>query len=171
MSSLKITEELDLDRLVYEGMVKLEITGGIPTWEIAPSVRHQRMVWRIQNSIKPLAGSDGSCECEQFADVFIRFADGSIKRPDISVFCTMPPLQDEVLTVLPQAVIEVISPGYEYKDVELNPPFYLAQGVEDVLIVEPRTGVVTHYRVAGVTTCNAPVTVSLLCGCECTVPV
>ncbi len=50
-------DTLDLDQLVYAGAVKLEITGGIPTWEVSPSSRHQRMVFRIQTSIEPIPGS------------------------------------------------------------------------------------------------------------------
>jgi Uma2 family endonuclease len=167
MSSLKIT---DLEQMLREGIVKLEITGGIPTWEVSPSSRHQRLVFRIQTSIKPLPKSDKGCACAHLSDVYIRFADGSLKRPDIAIFCQEPPDQDEALTNIPQAVVEVISPGYEYKDIALNPQFYLAQGVGDVLIVDPRADVVTHYRTTGVVTYHAPVTINLQCGCECTVP-
>jgi Uma2 family endonuclease len=82
----------------------------------------------------------------------------------------MPPLQDEALSVIPVAVIEVINPGYEFKDVYLNPQFYLAQDVDDVVVVDPRSGVVTHYRTTGVAIHQAPVTLQLQCGCQCTVP-
>lgn len=161
---------LDLDQLLREGAVKLEITGGIPTWELSPSSRHQRLLFRIQTSIKALPESDKGCECAHLSDVYIRFPDGSLKRPDIAVFCSEPPDQDEALTIIPEAVVEIISPGYEYKDIELNPQFYLAQEVRDVLIVDPRAGMVTHYRTTEVSTHHAPVTINLQCGCECTVP-
>jgi Uma2 family endonuclease len=68
------------------------------------------------------------------------------KRPDLSIFCTEPPDSDEALEVLPVAVVEILSPGYEDKD--LGPdgaPFYLAHGVVDVVVVDPRTGVVFHF--------------------------
>lgn len=160
----------DLDRLLYDGAVKLEITGGIPTWEASPSLRHQSMVYLIQTSIKPLADSGDECRCAHYSDVLIRFKDGSLKRPDIAIFCAAPHMQDEALTITPQAIIEVISPGYEYKDLSLNPQFYLAQGIDDVLVVDPRSGAVTHYQTTGVVTHRAPVTIELQCGCECTVP-
>lgn len=160
----------DLDQLISDGAIRLEITRGIPTWEVSPSSRHQRMVFRIQTSIKPLPGSDKGCECAHLSDVYIRFADGSLKRPDIAIFCADPPDQDEALTVIPQAVIEVVSPGYEYKDIELNPQFYLAQGVQDVVIVDPRADVVSHYRTTEVRTLRTPIMVELLCGCQCDVP-
>lgn len=160
----------DLDQLLRDGAVKLEITGGIPTWELSPSSRHQRLLFRIQTSIRPLPEGDKGCECAHLSDVYIRFSDGSLKRPDLAIFCAEPPDQDEALTMVPQAVVEIISPGYEYKDVMLNPQFYLAQGVNDVLIVDPRAGVVTHYKAAAATTHHTPVTISLQCGCQCTVP-
>ncbi|MFL5733895.1 MAG: Uma2 family endonuclease [Chloroflexia bacterium] len=67
-------------------------------------------------------------------------------------------------------LIEIISPGYEYKDLALNPQFYLAQDVLDVVIVDPRSKAVTHYRTSQVTSHVAPVTIDLQCGCTCTIP-
>jgi Uma2 family endonuclease len=161
----------DIEHLAEEGAIKLEITRGIPTWEPYPGVRHQVAIDLIRASIKPLDSSgDGGCECAHFSDVLISFKDGSLKRPDIAIFCTQPAIQDEALTQIPDAVVEVISPGYEYKDLELNPQFYLAEGVDDVLIVDPRAGLVTHHRSSGATTEHAPATVALQCGCQCTVP-
>jgi hypothetical protein len=53
----------------------------------------------------------------------------------------------------------------------LNPQFYLAQDVLDVVIVDPRSGVVNHFRTTGLSTHYAPVTLDFLCGCRCTIPV
>lgn len=160
----------DIDQLLIDRAVKLEITTGVPTWEASPGSLHQWMVYHIQTSIKASPDSAGDCRCAHLSDVLIRFQDGSLKRPDIAIFCTQPPLQDEALIIVPQAVVEVISPGYEYKDIALNPQFYLAQGVGDVLIADPRSGVVTHYRATEMSTYHAPVTINLRCGCQCTVP-
>ena len=71
--------DLDLDRLIHDGAIRLEITGGIPTWEASPSLRHQAMVYKIQTSIKPLPDSDLGCACAHYSDVLIRFKDGSMK--------------------------------------------------------------------------------------------
>lgn len=163
----------DLDQLINDGAIRLEITGGIPTWEAFPGLRHQETIDLIRASIKPISDSTTStteCSCIHFSDVLIRFKDGSLKRPDIAIFCTRPPRQDEALTMLPEAVIEVVSPGYEYKDLSLNPQFYLAQGLLDVVIVDPRSWVVTHYTTTQVTNYRAPIVLKLQCGCHCTVP-
>src|SRR4051794_20244047 len=92
----------DLDLLLREGAVKLEITGGVPTWEASPGSRHQWVIDRIRASIKPASDGKTECECAHLSDVLIRFKDGSLKRPDIAIFCSMPPIQDEALTVIPQ---------------------------------------------------------------------
>lgn len=161
---------IDVDQLLLDGAIRLEITEGVPTWEAFPGLRHQIVIDHIRASITPMPKSDTSCACVHFTDVSIRFPDGSFKRPDIAIFCSKPPIQDEALTVLPCAVVEVISPGYEHKDVSLNPPFYLSQGLLDVVIVEPRTGEVKHYSGSQVAVYDAPTILELQCGCRCTVP-
>jgi Uma2 family endonuclease len=165
----KITTIADLDQLLREGAIRLEITGGVPTWEAFPGTRHQRTIDRIRASIAPISEDDSgeACACAHLADVLIRFQDGSLKRPDIAIFCAEPPEQDEALTIVPQAVVEIISPGYEYKDLTLNPQFYLAQGVRDVVIVDPRSGVVMHYRADLVANYHRPVSIDFECGCRC----
>ena len=155
----------DLEQLIRDGAVRLEITQGVPTWEAFPGSRHQRVIDRIRASIE----SHGNAYAH-LSDVLIRFPDGSLKRPDIAIFCVDPPDQDDALTQIPEAVIEVISPGYEYKDLELNPGFYLSQGCLDVVIVDPRSGAVTHYTAAAVFHYTAPVPLNLECGCRCAIP-
>ncbi len=148
--------------------VRLEIVGGLPIWEAQPLYRHQKAVDRIRASIRPRDG-DAGCGCVHVADVYVSFADGSLKRPDIGVFCREPDEQDEPIRLVPEAVIEVVSKGYEYKDLELAPPFYLVQGVKDVLVFNPQTLLVLHVRRDGVERMVSPVTVALECGCEVTV--
>jgi hypothetical protein len=62
--------------------------------------------------------SRDGCACYSLQDVLIRFPDPdqSLKRPDIAIFCDEPPESDEALELLPQAVIEILSLGYEDKD-------------------------------------------------------
>ncbi len=82
----------------------------------------------------------GDCGCVHALDVYIQFPNG-LKRPDISIFCREPgeAEQDSFLTMVPEAVVEVVSQGYEAKDLEIGPPFYLSQGVKDVIVFDPRT--------------------------------
>ena len=144
--------------------VKLEIVGGVGIWEALPTKRHQGAIFRIQSSIHPIPGRD-DCGCVHYSDVLVRFAVDTYKRPDIGIWCHEPDEDDEAITLIPAAVIEIISLGYEAKDRE-SPPIYLAYGVQDVVLVDPRSGEVTHHRADGETTHRLPVTLDLQCGCR-----
>lgn len=159
-----------LDRLLREGQVRLEITGGIRTWRLLPSLRHQKLIDRIRATIRPATGANFGCGCYHVSDANLAFPDGSLKRPDIAIFCAEPPDIDESWEQVPEAVIEIVSPDYETKDLSINPPWYLAQGVKDVLVIDPRAGQATHFQHGQPThTYALPLTVELLCGCQVTV--
>ena len=149
--------------------VRLEIIDGLPVWEASPVYRHQAETDRIRSSIKLIPNS--VCECEHVADVYFRFKDGSFKRPDIALLCRKPleSEMDSALEIVPEAVIEIISEGYEDKDMRLAPGFYLTQGVKDVLIFDPRAKLIWHHRVDGVGRFNSPQAFKLECGCECVI--
>lgn len=152
--------------------IRLESAGGITTWEAHPVLRHQRATRRIENSIRPVPGMDdvsGGCGCVSVADVDVRFPDGSLKRPDISIFCREPDEQDSAVTLLPEAVIEIISKGYEAKDTVIGVPFYISQGVRDIIVFDPITSHVVHIRGQERKEYELPVEITLLCGCICTV--
>ncbi len=143
--------------------VRLEIVGGIPLWEAQPVYKHQKAVDRIRASIKPCM--EKACGCVHVADVYVSFPDGSLKRPDISIFCREPDEEEETIKLVPEAVIEVISKGYEFKDLEIGPNFYLAQGVKDVVVFNPYTLVVLHVRKDKVEHGISPMEIELECGC------
>jgi Uma2 family endonuclease len=147
--------------------IRLEIVGGLPLWETQPVYKHQKAVDRIRASIRP--AKDTACECVHIADVYISFPDGSLKRPDISIFCREPDEDDEAIEQIPEAVIEVISKGYEFKDLEIGPNFYLAQDVKDVVVFNPYTQVVLHVRKNHVRHETSPLQIQLECGCSITV--
>jgi hypothetical protein len=150
--------------------IRLEMVGGIPTWEAFPVARHQIAVDRIRASIQPSAGNGLSCTCRNLADVYVKFPDGSLKRPDISIFCSETIELDEAITVLPEAVIEVISKGYESKDMGIGVPFYLRMGVKDIVVFDPETSAVRHFRPGKPEAIHqSPVTLPLACGCRVTV--
>lgn len=151
--------------------IRLEIVAGLPIWEASPLYRHQKAVDRIRATIQRSAsGPDKNpCDCVHIADVYVSFPDGSLKRPDIAIFCTEPPEDDEAITLVPKAVIEIISKGYEAKDLEIGPHFYLSQGVKDVVVFDPYTLLVLHARRDRTTRQVSPVEITLECGCRCVV--
>lgn len=147
--------------------VRLEWVAGLPIWESAPVYRHQKEVDRIRATIAAVEGSD--CLCVHAADVYVAFPDGSLKRPDISIFCREPDEQEEAVRLVPEAVIEVISKGFEAKDLEIGPRFYLSQGVRDVVVLNPYTAEVLHVRPDGERRLPSPAPLELACGCACIV--
>jgi len=152
--------------------IRLEIVGGLPLWEPSPVWKHQKAIDRIRASIEKLPQSsdpDEGCACIHISDVYVSFPDGSLKRPDIAIFCKEPAEEEEAITLVPKAVIEVISKGYEAKDLEIGPHFYLSQGVKDVVVFNPYTLLVLHVRKDRVTRQVSPVTIDLECGCRCMV--
>ncbi len=152
--------------------IRLEIVGGLPIWEPHPIWKHQKAVDRIRATIERVAASseaDEQCACVHAADVYVSFPDGSLKRPDIAIFCREPDEDDAPVKLVPEAVIEVISKGYEAKDLEIGPHFYLSQGVKDVVVFDPYTLLVLHVRHDRVTREVSPVKIDFACGCRCTV--
>lgn len=163
----------DLLERANEAGIRLEIVRGVPMWEAQPVVRHQRSIDRIRRSlvapkVSPLA-DDTPCSCIDIADIYVKFPDGSFKRPDVSIFCREPEELDEAVTQIPAAVIEVISKGYEAKDLDIGPNFYLMHGVRDVIVFDPHTLIVHHYRKDGFERLTSPVKIKLACGCTATV--
>jgi hypothetical protein len=145
------------------------MVGGVPIWEAHPVPRHQEEADRVRNSIRRGLGTDGGCGCVHYLDVDVHFPDGSIKRPDIAVYCRRPENLDVAITMIPEAVIEILSAGYEKKDTVFGVPFYLEQGVKDVILLDPKTGDVTHHRRDVVQKLTSPILIQLECGCEVTV--
>jgi len=148
--------------------VRLEIVAGLPIWEAHPVWRHQKAVDRIRASIRT-RGEGPPCACVHASDVYVQFRDGSLKRPDVAIFCREPDEDDDAITLIPEAVIEVVSKGYEAKDLEIGPPFYLSQGVKDVVVFDPATLLVLHARTDGTRRLTSTVSIELECGCSCAV--
>ena len=123
------------------------------------------------NSIRQVVDTNenGVSGCVSIRNVDIRFPDGSLKCPDISIFCREPDEQDSAVTLLPAAVIEIISKDYEAKDTLVGVPFYVRQGVRDVITFDPATNRVVHIRDGARTEHDSPIEILLQCGCVCTV--
>ena len=151
--------------------VRLEIAGNLAIWEASPLYKHQKEVDRIRDSIRKNEMEGNSCNCIDAADVYVQFPDGSLKRPDVSIFCQEPSEeeQEEAIKQVPEAVIEVISKKYEAKDLEISPPIYLANGVKDVIVFNPYTNEVVHFRGGEKREIMSPVEIEFECGCRCTV--
>lgn len=149
--------------------IRLEIVNGLPIWEASPVIAHQEAVDRIRASIKKAVNSEKVCECLHYSDIYIQFPEGSLKRPDISIFCEKPLEREEAVTRIPDAVIEILSKNYEKKDLEVGIPFYISQGIKDIVVFNPYTMEVWHFRNGEKRELTSPVEIELECGCSCTV--
>lgn len=147
--------------------IKLEFVAGLPIWEASPVLAHQEAVDRIRDSIGKVG--ETVCECLHYADIYVQFPEGSLKRPDIAVFCERPTEREEAVTKIPEAVVEILSKGYEKKDLEIGVPFYLANGVKDVVVFNPYTNEVLHFRQNETREFLSPVEIEFECGCSCVV--
>ena len=155
----------EIERALGDTKTKLEFVNGLHIWEASPVYSHQIKTLDIQVSILGFAKQNG-CACIPVADTTILFADGSYKRPDISVFCGVPRVQNRAVTTMPDAVIEIVSVGYEKKDYEIGLPFYLAHGIPDIVIFDPATNRVSHYAGGEARIFDSPVELSFACGCR-----
>lgn len=84
--------------------IRLEIVGGLPIWEPYPVYKHQKAIDRIRATIEkaspPSEPKAGACACIHASDVYINFPDGSLKRPDIAIFCQEPAEEEEAITLI-----------------------------------------------------------------------
>ena len=62
--------------------IRLEIVAGLPIWEASPVLKHQLAIDRIRKSICRVSENS---QCTHVANVYVEFADGSLKGPDISI--------------------------------------------------------------------------------------
>lgn len=156
----------DIQRLAHQG-VRLEITGGMPTWEAMPGALHNGVVDDIRQNLTRYNAPDAPCGCHHIAATYIEFAPTLLRRPDIAIFCTKPPRPDGAITgLIPGAVIEVLSVGYEQKDCDAV-ALYLNAGVHDVLLVDPRQQTVAwHCCTRAVQLLTLPTTCTLQMGCR-----
>jgi Uma2 family endonuclease len=155
----------DLERTILDAATagfRLEFVGGLGVWEGPLYFQHQKARSRIQATIRPAAGTT----CFHVADVQIRFPDGSHKRPDISIFSRVPDEQNSAVTLLPEAVIEILSEGHEAKDLEVGVPFYRRMNIPDIIIFDPDTKTVLHYvNALPPRKLTSPFEINLACGC------
>ncbi len=164
--TLLITDEIE--RRADEAGIKLELIGGIPIWEASPVIRHQQISDRIRASIRAPISGEG-CDCIHYADIYILFPDGSIKRPDISIFCSEPEEQDTMCRTIPVAVVEILSRGYEKKDTEVSLPLYLSYGIPDIILFDPSTKLVSHYQNGVFQQHTSPKELIFTTGCSATI--
>jgi Uma2 family endonuclease len=131
-----------LERRARSGLDRLdEVWGGVLHMIPAPSLAHARIAQQLAELLGPLARAAGlEPAMHEFnlgdSERDFRVPDGALHRPGA------------VGTWLPTAalVLEIVSPGDETWE---KLPFYAAQGVEEVLIVDPLERKVHWFALVG----------------------
>ncbi len=163
-----LTEEeyMTLEEAARDAGIKIEVAGGLPIFQVAPSIIHQEDVFDIAKAIhKGPRAAEAGCACYVAFDALVQFPDGSYRRPDISIFCVRPPRVRAAVTQVPTAVVEALSPSSMVKDLELSPSWYLSQGVKDVFVYDPEELTVVHIRASGRERHAVPVELETETGC------
>lgn len=141
--------------------IRLEIMDGLRLWHAPVEAMHSVALGRVRDGLVVPAG------WLALTGVHIAFPGGGLKCPDLAVWCREPDEEDEAVTLIPEAVIEIVSRGSERKDLELNPEFYLRHGVKEYLVFDPFTNVVLYHTPnSGPRRLDAPVGIALARGCR-----
>jgi hypothetical protein len=145
--------------------IRLEVVSGLPIWEAhrLETPEGSRPHPTIHQSARCCMQLRARCRRVRSVQGWFSQAPG---RRDI---CREPDEQEDAITLIPEAVVEVVSKGYEAKDLEIGPPFYLAQGVKDVIVFDPTSLLVLHARTVRTTRQVSPQAIELSCGCTLTV--
>ena len=82
-------------------------------------------------------------------DVFVVFPDGSHLAPDISWWSAArrPPRSDGSVKVIPDLVVEVLSPSTRVNDLGVKRELYMRSGVRELWLADPDTDARTITRV------------------------
>jgi Uma2 family endonuclease len=84
-------------------------------------------------------------------DVFIRLTDENYLAPDIAWWTAArrPPLAQGALSVVPDLVVEVLSPAARANDLGAKRNAYLAAGARELWLADPQSATVTAVRPDG----------------------
>ena len=149
--------------------VRLDRVRGLGVWSFSGSPLQGMTAARIARSLRSTPASGDGCGAFAYQGMAVRFPDGSILQPDVAVYAREPEKTNLPTTLVPEAIIEIVSPSSELKDLRYSPSFTLSQGVKDVIVVTPETEVLEHFRRDGRTMHRSPVDLRLECGCLVTV--
>jgi Uma2 family endonuclease len=84
-------------------------------------------------------------------DVFIRLTDENYLAPDLAWWAAArrPPIAQGALDVVPDLVVEVLSPATRVNDLGAKRDVYLAAGARELWLADPESAMVTAVRPDG----------------------
>ncbi len=126
----------------------VELLDGHIYYMSPPSRTHQKILSNLLVDITNyIRLNNGSCEVypAPFA-VQLKEDENTIVEPDISVICDPNKLTDRGCTGAPDWIIEIVSPSNSSHDYVLKLNKYLAAGVREYWIVDPRDNSIHVYK-------------------------
>jgi Uma2 family endonuclease len=130
----------DFDRAEAREGHLYELSRGVIIVSDVPGKKHFKQVDSIKQQLYLYKAArpeiikmiGGGGECKILAEGF-----ESERHPDVTVYKTDPPDTDDICSIwIPEIVVEVVSPGSEFRDYEEKPPEYLAFGVMEYWIFD-----------------------------------
>lgn len=148
---------LDKKKLTYADYAKLpeepgfryEVIDGVLLCDPSPSVHHQRVSRRLQRILEDYF-NQADPEGEVFnAPLDLSLAMHTVVQPDLLYLPGSRPARHDPIDVVPELVVEVISPSTGRKDRVLKLNHYLSAGVPHYWIVDPEESFIEAYELRG----------------------
>lgn len=127
--------------------LRAEIIDGQIYYQAAPSRSHQEILMYLSQKIANYIDSKGG-PCKIYPAPFavkLNEDDKTVVEPDISVICDRDKLDDRGCNGAPDWIIEINSPSNSSRDYVLKLNKYMAAGVREYWIVDPKTKAITVY--------------------------
>lgn len=136
----------DYARLPEEPGFRYEIIDGVLLRDPSPSFHHQRVSRRLQRIIE-----DYINKVDPLGEVFnapldLSLAEHTVVQPDLLYLPGSRPAQNDPIDVVPELVVEVISPSTGKKDRVLKLNHYQASGILHYWIVDPEESFIEAYE-------------------------
>lgn len=141
-------------KLTYEDYAKLpekpgfrhEVIDGVLIRDPSPSFHHQRVSRRLQRILE-----DYFNEADPKGEVFdapldLTLAMHTVVQPDLLYLPGSRPAQQDPINILPELVVEVLSPSTSRKDRVLKLNHYQSSGVLHYWILDPEDGFIEAYE-------------------------
>lgn len=128
----------DLDDLPHEWDTLYELIGGVLHLSRRPSRRHQRIIATIVMEIGPAVRAAGGDVLPEPGVVWEEDGEDNVS-PDVAVVLSAERNQGAKLSVCPEIVIEVLSPGEENRERDLGAKreLYWRRGAKEYWVLDP----------------------------------
>jgi excisionase family DNA binding protein len=136
----------DYARLPEEPGYRYEVIDGVLLRDPSPSVHHQRVCRRLQRILE-----DYFNEADPKGEVFqapldLTLAVHTVVQPDLFYLPGIRPAQHDPIDIVPEIVVEVVSPSTGRKDRVLKLNHYRSSGVPHYWILDPEDGFIEAYE-------------------------